>query len=147
MNLCCRPFNAIARIKSNNNNFNIDGTVKFYQKRGFVLIEANIKGLPKNSSGFFGFHIHEGTDCSGELFADTKGHYNPLNTSHPNHAGDLPPLLLSGNSAYMTVATDQFDIEDIIGRTVVIHDNYDDFTTQPSGNAGTKIACGVIVKH
>ncbi|MEE0839310.1 MAG: superoxide dismutase family protein [Acutalibacteraceae bacterium] len=147
MNSCCKPYNAIARIKSNNNNFNIDGTVKFYQKRGFVLIEAKITGLPENNSGFFGFHIHEGSDCKGELFENTKGHYNPTDASHPNHSGDLPSLLLCGSGAYMTVATDRFSVGEIIGRTVVIHSNADDFTTQPSGNSGTKIACGIIEKY
>lgn len=63
---------------------------------------------------------------------------------HPDHAGDLPPLMRSNGNAFSAVVTDRFTPSDIVGRTVVIHSNPDDFSTQPSGNAGKKIACGVI---
>lgn len=121
------------------------GEVNFYQKPGYVLVEARISGLPDYSdTGFFAFHIHEGGSCTGKDFADTGGHYNPGGYPHPRHAGDLPPLLLCRGGAYMTLHTDRFRVRDIIGRTVVIHAHADDFMTQPSGNAGTKMACGVI---
>ncbi len=122
------------------------GKVKFYQKDSCVLIVADIDGLPKTDTGFFGFHIHEGTSCTGDNFADSKAHYNPKNTPHPAHSGDLPPLMLCGDKAHLEVLTNRFKVSDIIGRTVIIHSNPDDFITQPSGNAGTKIACGVIEK-
>ena len=122
------------------------GRVKFYQKQNCVLGIADIKNLPWTDTGFFGFHIHEGTDCGGKSFSDSKSHYNPVDTPHPKHAGDLPPLMLCGNCAHSSVLTDRFNIVDIIGRTVIIHNQPDDFTTQPSGNAGEKIACGVIKK-
>lgn len=105
---------------------------------------ADIRGLPHNNTGFFGFHIHEGNACDGADFSDSKGHYNPDGTPHPKHAGDLPPLMLCGNRAQFSVLSDRFKVSDIIGRTVIIHDKPDDFTTQPSGNSGQKIACGVI---
>ncbi len=120
------------------------GRVDFYKKGKGMLVAADIGGLPKNDTGFFGFHIHEGTDCRGEGFSGSKNHYNPEGKPHPKHAGDLPPLLLCGQIAHLEVLTDRFSPEDIIGRTVVIHNKPDDFNTQPSGNAGTKIACGVI---
>ena len=60
------------------------------------------------------------------------------------HAGDLPPLMMQQGRAHMTVRTDRFRVQDILGRTVVIHSDPDDFRTQPSGMSGTKIACGVI---
>jgi len=60
------------------------------------------------------------------------------------HEGDLPPLMSYSGKAYMAVITDRFMINDIVGKTLVIHSDRDDFTTQPSGNAGTKIACGEI---
>ena len=63
---------------------------------------------------------------------------------HPYHAGDLPPLFGSGGVAVSVFLTDRFHLEDIIGKTVIIHSSPDDFTTQPSGNAGAKIACGEI---
>ena len=97
----------------------------------------------------FGFHIHEGTSCTGNLedeFADTKSHYNKESCTHPYHTGDMPPLFATNKGyAYMSFFTNKFTLNDIIGKTIVIHSNPDDFKTQPSGNSGTKIACGVIM--
>lgn len=135
---------AVADIRGSEAYPNLRGQVRFYPQRRCVLVEANVQGLPANETGFFGFHIHAGDACTGEDFADTGSHYNPAETPHPFHAGDLPPLLSCHGDAYLAVATGRFRVEDIIGRTVVIHDKADDFTTQPAGNAGTKIACGVI---
>ncbi|MBE6718845.1 MAG: superoxide dismutase family protein [Ruminococcaceae bacterium] len=135
---------AIANIQGDNRTPNLSGEVRFYQKDDCVLVMAKIEGLPPQRSGFYGFHIHEGDNCTGENFAGTGNHYNPSNQPHPDHAGDLPPLLLCNGGAYMTVKTDRFTVSDVIGRTVVIHDSPDDFTSQPAGNAGMKIACGVI---
>lgn len=135
---------AVADIRGSEAYSNLRGQVRFYQRRHCVLVEANVQGLPDNETGFFGFHIHTGNACTGEGFADTGSHYNPAETPHPSHAGDLPPLLSCHGSAYLSVATGRLSVAEIIGRTVVIHDGADDFTTQPAGNAGTKIACGVI---
>lgn len=74
----------------------------------------------------------------------TGGHFNPGNTLHPNYAGDLPTLLGNQGRAYILVLTDRFRVSDILGKTVVIHGDPDDFHTQPAGNSGMKIACGVI---
>ena len=71
-------------------------------------------------------------------------HYNPQNTEHPNHAGDMPPLLGNQGYAYSVFYDKRFTIQEIIGRAVIIHEKPDDFTTQPSGNSGAKIGCGVI---
>ncbi len=122
----------------------IFGQVNFYQKGNFVLVTAHIRGLPETSSGFFGFHIHEGENCNGINFANTSNHYNPSDSAHPSHAGDLPPLIYCNGRACQSFSTDRFRVRDIIGRTIVIHNMPDDFNSQPSGNAGTKIACGVI---
>ena len=65
------------------------GMVKFYPYGQRVLVVAEICGLPKNDSGFFALHIHEGERCTGEDFADTGGHFNPGGQKHPKHAGDL----------------------------------------------------------
>ncbi len=138
--------NAIAIIRGSVAYPHLQGQVRFYQRQNCVLIEANVQGLPANETGFFGFHIHAGEACTGADFADTGSHYNPDETPHPIHAGDLPPLLSCHGGAYLAVATGRFHVAEIIGRTVVIHDGADDFTTQPAGNAGTKIACGVIRK-
>ncbi len=121
------------------------GSAIFTQKNGYVLAEFHVVGLPSgNPSGFFALHIHEGGSCGGENFSETGSHYNPGGVPHPNHAGDLPPLLYRDGKAWLAVETDRFQVKDIIGKTVVIHSGPDDFHTQPAGNAGTKIACGVI---
>ncbi len=129
--------NAIACIRGDG----IRGTVKFYPQCPGVVVTAEIFGL---SDGFHGFHIHSGNSCRGEGFPETGGHFGT--GQHPNHAGDLPPILSCGGKAYLAVCTDRFQIAEILGRTVVIHQGKDDFATQPAGNAGEKIACGIIKK-
>ena len=147
MHYCRKYPDAVAEIRGGVDAPQFSGCVQFYQENGCVLIVADISGLPKTSeTGFFGFHIHQGRDCSGAGFSRTEGHYNPLGQGHPEHAGDLPPLLSCHGQAYLSVKTDRFSVNEIIGRTVVIHSDLDDFHTQPAGNAGEKIACGVIRK-
>ena len=130
----------------------IEGTVSFYQTPQGVLVTAAVRGLPVTrmacAQPIFALHIHEGASCTGNAgapFADAGTHYNPAGCPHPYHAGDQPPLFadLTG-FAWMAVLTDRVRVPDILGRTVIVHSRPDDFTTQPSGNAGAKIACGVI---
>ncbi len=144
--------NAKAYVKGSSKFPRINGIVTFKETKDGVLVSARINGLPQsptNCTGrFFGFHIHEGSSCSGNAsdeFANAKAHLNPTNCPHPFHMGDLPPLLENNGYAYMTVLVNKFRIQDILGRVVIIHDHPDDFTTQPSGNSGTKIACGKII--
>lgn len=142
---------ASAHIKGGKDYPEIDGIVTFKETNEGVMVTAKIKGLPQAQNHckgrFFGFHIHEGTSCTGnqiDEFASSGMHYNPNNCPHPFHVGDLPPLLENNGYAYMSVLVNKFKIRDILGRVVIIHDKPDDFTTQPSGNSGTKIACGKI---
>lgn len=135
---------ATAQVAGGSQTPDLFGSVKFYQMRNNVLVVADIFGLPESETGIFALHIHQGGSCGGVGFSDTGSHFNPTDAPHPRHAGDLPPLFSCGGKAFLAVLTDRFRIEDIIGRTVVIHLRPDDFTTQPSGNAGDKIACGVI---
>ena len=108
-----------------------------------MVVKAS--GLPtESSSGFFALHIHEGISCDGNGFTESKGHYNPASVPHPQHAGDLPVLISCGGNAYAAVLTNRFCVRDIVGRTVVIHSGADDFRSQPAGDSGTKIACGVV---
>lgn len=144
---------ATAKIDGSEKFPDIYGIVCFKQQERGVSVEAEIFNLPKGGmckSGIFGFHIHEGDSCTGnekDPFLDTKGHYNPKECPHPYHAGDLPPLFENQGYAKMSVFTDRFSVEDIIGKTVVIHSMADDFTSQPAGKAGEKIACGIIIKE
>ncbi len=140
--------NAIAYVVGGNEAPCLRGEVKFYQKSRGVLVVAHVFGLPRdNETGFFAMHIHEGGSCSGKDFSDTGGHYNADAAPHPRHSGDLPPLLSCNGEAYLAVLTNRFSVKDIIGRTVVIHSGPDDFHSQPAGNSGSKIACGMIAAY
>lgn len=134
---------AFACIAGGEENPDISGVVKFYASKWGTLVSADIFGLP-DGNGIHGFHIHEGDACAGEDFADTMGHYNPAQQAHPFHAGDLPSLFSCNGRGHMEVLTGRFRIGEVIGKTVVIHAEPDDFRTQPSGNSGKKLACGVI---
>ena len=130
---------------------NLVGTVYFYQTKCGVLVAAEVSGLPgmteKGADGVFGFHIHSGSVCSGtqeDPFADVLTHYNPDGFPHPYHPGDLPPLFANHGYAVQVFLTDRFSVCEILGKTVVIHSKPDDFTSQPAGNSGEKIACGEI---
>lgn len=147
MRNCRRCPDAGARIQGGTEDPQLSGCVRFYQGRGCVLVVAEISGLPESDTGFFGFHIHRDESCSGVDFSRTGSHSNPTGQVHPKHAGDLPPLLACHGNAYLSVKTDRFSVNEIIGRTVVIHSDPDDFHSQPAGNAGKKIACGVIHKR
>ena len=148
--LCRRP-DACACIKGNSGHPDLTGSVCFYQTSQGVLIAARIHGLPDTAtparSGVFGFHIHGGCSCTGtpsDPFADAKTHYDTHDLDHPYHAGDLPPLFSNCGSALSIFLTNRFSLAEVIGRTVIIHSKPDDFTTQPSGNSGEKLACGRI---
>lgn len=147
MGYCRKCPDAVAEIRGGVEAPQVAGCVRFYQGDGYVLVVARVYGLPlENKTGFFGFHIHQGGSCWGLDFGGTGGHYDPAYQGHPEHAGDLPPLLACRGNACLSVKTDRFAVKDILGRTVVIHGEPDDFHSQPAGHAGKKIACGVICK-
>ena len=146
-----RKFNAKAIIKGNDIYNNIEGIAYFFYTNRGVMVAIEVKGLPtgidKCDNRIYGIHIHEGVSCTGnknDIYANTMGHYNPDKCMHPYHAGDMPPLFESNGYAFMTYLTNRFSINQIIGRTIIIHNMPDDFRTQPSGDSGNKIACGVI---
>lgn len=146
-----RRADGAATVTGSDNYPCVKGHVWFYQLCKSVLVKAEFDGLPLGngscSAPVFAFHIHEGTECGGnrdDMFADAKGHYNPCNCPHPYHAGDMPPLFGVSGGAFLVFVTDRFTVEEIMGRTVIVHRMSDDFHTQPSGNAGEKIACEVI---
>ena len=148
--LNCSP-HAVARIKGSDDYSDIVGNVKFFQTDCGVLIQAEVTGLPylpgKCEHFIFGFHIHEGSSCTGnreDVFANVKTHYNPNDCPHPRHAGDLPSLFANKGYAYSVFLTNRFTVDEVIGRAMIIHASPDDFKTQPAGNAGEKIACGII---
>lgn len=140
------PPAAYAYLRGNWEYPKIKGMVLFYSvwEGTFLIVIAD--HLPEN--GFLGFHIHEGASCTGtkdDAFSHAGSHYNPENVSHPEHEGDLPLLLENDGFAVEAFLTDRFQPKDVAGRTIIIHDQRDDFTSQPSGNSGSKIACGEII--
>lgn len=137
---------AIAKIKGSDRFPKLEGSVTLCEMVDGVHVTARIFNLPKGNS-VFGFHIHQGESCTGnsdDPFGDTGAHYNPDNYPHPYHRGDMPPLFSNSGSAVMSFVTDRFSLGEVLGKAVIIHSMPDDFTTQPSGNAGEKIACGII---
>lgn len=149
---------AVATIRGSSKYPNIKGYVWFLELEDGVEVCAEIYGLPvykpKTATtpqiGPHGFHIHEGTSCGdpggNNPFSEAGPHYNPTNQPHGNHVSDLPVLIPSDGRAQMCFYTNKFTVDEIIGKTIVIHESPDDYTTQPSGNSGMKIACGKIIR-
>lgn len=121
---------------------NIKGNAYFWGTNYGVVCLFDVFGLPAEK--FLGLHIHEGATCDNGDFISAGGHLNLDNTQHPNHTGDLPPLYTNNGHALMAVLIDKFTLNDIKNRTIIIHSQPDDFTSQPSGNSGSRLACGVI---
>ena len=143
---------ATAEIMGSEAYENIRGKVDFYDTYGGTVLIVELYGLPEElenrSSCFYGFHILSGASCTGDakdLFADTGMHYDVGNHKHPEHMGDLPVLMSNGGVIWTAIYTGRFYPEDVIGRTIILHERADDFRSQPSGDSGAKIACGEIV--
>ena len=134
----------------------IHGTVTFRNVQGGTKVTVEVRGLPnyqpaangKLPVGPHGFHLHEGGSCRigdpDNPFMAAAGHWNPDNQAHGNHAGDFPVLFSNRGFAFMSFFTDRFTVSDVIGKTVIIHENPDDYRTQPAGNSGRRLACGVV---
>lgn len=131
----------------------VSGTVGF-QSVGAekVRIEARVAGL---TPGAHGFHVHEAGDCSAPDASSAKGHFNPVAKPHGHHetaerhAGDMPNLVAdSAGHALLITDLDGVTLTDgpkgILNRSVVIHADPDDYTSQPAGNSGKRVACGAI---
>lgn len=147
---------AVARIKGGPLAPQLEGMVMFRNVPGGVWICVNVKGLPKYQAGTdgklpigpHGFHIHGGGSCEvgdpKEPFKAAGEHWNPTNQPHGNHAGDFPVLFSNNGIARMCFFTNKFRVADIIGKAVIIHESPDDYRSQPAGNAGKRLGCGVI---
>jgi Cu-Zn family superoxide dismutase len=141
---------AVATLSPTQGN-NVSGVVTFTKVDGGVKIVADVSGL---TPGQHGFHIHEFGDCSAPDAASAGGHFNPMHRQHGGpdsemrHAGDFGNLDAdaSGKAHYerldKVISLD--GPESIIGHAVIVHAKADDLKSQPSGNAGARVACGVI---
>ncbi|MDO8306471.1 superoxide dismutase family protein [Herminiimonas sp.] len=131
------------------------GVVSFVQKGDQVVVNAQISGL---TPGLHGFHIHEKGDCSAPDATSAGGHFNPAGKRHggpahaEHHGGDFGNLLADASgkaSLTITVSSSQASLardgaNSIIGKGLIVHADPDDYATQPTGNAGKRLACGVI---
>lgn len=135
-------------------NSKVSGNVTFTQSGNQVKVVAHVEGL---TPGRHGFHIHDKGDCSAPDFSSAAGHFNPGGGKHgapdaaEHHAGDFGNI--EANAAGMAHAeftSSAITISDgpnsVVGRAVIVHAKADDLTTQPTGDAGGRLACGVIVK-
>jgi Cu-Zn family superoxide dismutase len=130
----------------------VKGTVEFKQTDDGVEVTANIEGLKK---GDHGFHIHEKGDCSAPDATSAGGHFNPSKHKHgapdaaEHHEGDLGNLTAGADGkATKTFTMKGITLDEgetsIVGKGFIIHEKADDMKTQPTGNAGARVACGVI---
>jgi Cu-Zn family superoxide dismutase len=132
------------------------GTADFYQVGGKVRVVANVSGLTPGRE--HGFHVHDAGDCSSGDGMSAKGHFNPQGKPHGHpqsserHAGDMPALRAdaSGNAKLDTeldIMTVTPGPASVVGRGLIVHADPDDYTTQPTGNAGARLACAVIQRR
>ncbi|MGZ3744620.1 MAG: superoxide dismutase family protein [Pseudobdellovibrionaceae bacterium] len=144
------PFSAQATIKPAKKQ-KAKGLVHFTQTDDKVKVEAMLEGL---KPGPHGFHIHEKGDCSAPDFSSAGGHFNPTHKAHggleaaEKHSGDMGNIIADAKGkAKLTLELSGVTIggpEGILGKALIIHENADDLKTQPTGNAGGRIGCGVI---
>ena len=146
------PLQATAALQSTKGN-KAFGEATFEQEGDKVHMVVNVQGLKPGQE--HGFHIHEAGDCSSGDGMSAKGHFNPGGKPHGNpaasehHAGDLPALKADKSGrARLDVTLGGISLapgpNSIVGRGLIIHADPDDYKTQPTGNSGARLACGVI---
>ncbi|MET3447692.1 MULTISPECIES: superoxide dismutase family protein [unclassified Ralstonia] len=135
----------------------VQGSVKLAQQGdNRVAMAVDISGLPAN--GMFGFHVHEKGDCSSPDGNSAGGHFNPTGQQHgdprqgAHHAGDIPMLQSDANgkavgSIVLSGVTLSPGPTSLVGHALIVHAGKDDYMTQPTGNSGGRVACGVIVAN
>ena len=144
---------AVARLEPTRGS-SAAGMATFVQQGELVQVTVQVSGLKPGQE--HGFHLHEKGDCSSGDGMSTGGHFNPTGKPHgpqdaEHHAGDLPALKSDANGN----ATVSFTLRgvtvgsgptDVVGRGLIVHASPDDYKTQPTGNSGARIACGVVTK-
>ncbi|WP_175636514.1 superoxide dismutase family protein [Pedobacter ghigonis] len=131
------------------------GTAKFYElSDGKIKLDIEMNFAARADSNV-AVHFHEHGDC-GNMGENTHGHWNPTKEAHGKwgsaayHSGDIGNIMLDNKGhATLSVTTDRWsikdgDIKNIIGRGIIVHGGTDDYTTQPTGNSGPRVGCGVI---
>jgi Cu-Zn family superoxide dismutase len=147
------PVGAAAELRPTQGN-NVSGTLSLTPDKEGVHVVGSIKGLKPN--GEHGFHVHEKGDCSAPDASSAGAHFNPGGQPHgnpnagPHHLGDAPNVRANADGtadvdvhiSAATLRTGRAD--DIFGRAIVVHEKPDDYKSQPAGNSGNRVACGVI---
>lgn len=131
-----------------------NGTLTLRAESDGVRITGELAGLKPDSE--HGFHVHENGDCSAADATSAGGHFNPAGQAHgsmgadPHHAGDMPNQKANAQGVAEVdmlvhdISLAPGNAHDVIGRALIVHEQPDDYQSQPSGNAGARIACGVI---
>lgn len=129
----------------------LTGTAEFMVHGGQMMVTVNVKGAPP---GTHAVHIHEKGDCSAPDASSAGGHFNPAGHQHgapdakEHHAGDLGNMEVKADgTGSLMIHSSDLSLEganSILGRAIIVHEKSDDFMTQPTGNAGGRIGCGVI---
>jgi len=143
---------ATANLQSTRGN-TASGTVRFVQNGDKVQVTGEVKGLKPGAE--HGFHVHEKGDCSSGDGMSTGGHFNPTGTAHgqhghgTHHVGDLPSLMADAQGVAKvnftsTTLTLKPGTTSIMDKGLIVHRDPDDYKTQPTGNSGPRVACGVI---
>lgn len=148
---------AEAVIAATKEDTTVTGTLQFEQEGdGKVNLKLEIV-VPQMANKTVAVHIHETGDC-GDAGKNAGGHWNPTNKQHGKwdssefHSGDIGNITLDGDGkGTLTLDTDLWSIggdiqKDILGKAIIVHSGTDDYTSQPAGNAGSRIGCGVIAK-
>ena len=144
---------AVAELKATEGN-GVSGTLMLSPMGDGVHITGAIKGLAPGST--HGFHVHENGDCSAPDASSAGGHFNPTRQPHgdpagaSHHLGDIPNVTADAEGSAeldihvsgLTLRSGQAD--DILGKSLIVHEKADDYASQPSGDSGNRLACGII---
>ena len=142
---------AVANLEPTKGN-ETKGTVTFRQDGDEVRVRVNVTGLKPGA--VHGFHVHDKGDCSSGDGMSTGGHFNPAGKPHgpqsgEHHAGDMPSLTAdaygNANTSFeLHGVSIGSGVSDLVGKGLIVHRDPDDYKTQPTGNAGPRVACAVI---
>ncbi|MEO7446126.1 MAG: superoxide dismutase family protein [Ferruginibacter sp.] len=151
------PAHAVATLTGTQADTTLSGSADFMENAGQVTLNLTLD-IPKMANKSVAVHIHEMGDC-GDMGKGAHGHWNPTNMNHGKwgsssfHSGDIGNVALDASGkGTMQLTTDLWAISSdstkgIVGRSIIVHGGTDDYTSQPSGNAGSRIGCGVINKQ